>query len=183
MKNKDPPIELIDQFLAKHGTAKKETLITTAPDGLLAKSMSFNQLCVKQGYSTSAHLYEYKLEAPDLTYATTQPHHTIRTDNGGELAGSDDFRQITGKHGYILETTAPDTSNQNGLVERPHRTIKEKVRCLLYTGGLSVIFWSSALLHAVWLYNRTFHSALDQSPYQAYTGRRPTVDGLLTFGI
>jgi hypothetical protein len=182
LKNKDPPIELIDQFLAKHGTAKKETLITTAPDGLLAKSMSFNQLCVKQGYSTSAHLYEYELEAPDLTYATTQPHHTIRTDNGGELAGSDDFRQITGKHGYILETTAPDTSNQNGLVERPHRTIKEKVRCLLYTGGLSVIFWSSALLHAVWLYNRTFHSALDQSPYQAYTGRRPTVDGLLTFG-
>jgi hypothetical protein len=147
LKNKDPPIELIDKFLSKHGTAKRETLITTAPDGLLAKSMSFANLCVKQGYSATPHTYEYELEA--YTPAPNCPHHTIRTDNGGELAGSEDFRQITGSHGYILETTAPDTSNQNGLVECPHRTIKEKVRCLLYTGGLSITFWSSALLHSV----------------------------------
>jgi hypothetical protein len=182
LKNKDPPIDLVDKFLAKHGAAKRETIITTTTDGLLAKSMSFNKLCMETGYSTTEHDYEFELEAPDIEAATPCPHYTIRTDNGGELAGSDDFRQTTGQHGYILETTAPDTSNQNGLVERPHRTIKEKVRCLLYTAGLSIQFWSSALLHAVWLYNRTFHSSLDMSPYQAYTGRRPTVDGLLTFG-
>jgi hypothetical protein len=139
---------------------------------------------METGYSTTEHDYEFELEVPDIQQESQCPHYTIRTDNGGELTGSEDFRQTTGQHGYILETTAPDTSNQNGLVEQPHQTIKEKVRCLLYTAGLSIQFWSSALLlHAVcWLYNQTFHSSLDMSPYQAYTGRRPTVGGLLTFG-
>jgi hypothetical protein len=40
-----------------------------------------------------------------------QLHHTIRTDNGGELAGSDAFRTKVGEQGFILETTAPDTSS------------------------------------------------------------------------
>jgi hypothetical protein len=111
-----------------------------------------------------------------------QLHHTIRTDNGGKLAGSDDFQTKVGEHSYILETTAPDTSSQNGLAERPHRTLKENVRCLLYTAGLGVTFWSTAILHAVSLSNRTFHTELDSTPYQMYTGRRPTVDGLFTFG-
>jgi hypothetical protein len=56
-----------------------------------------------------------------------QLHHTIRTDNGGELAGSDEFQTKVGEHVYILKTSAPDTSSQNGLAERPHRTLKEKV--------------------------------------------------------
>jgi hypothetical protein len=66
--------------------------------------------------------------------------------------------------------------------ERPHRTLKECVRCLLYTAAFGLEFWSDSLLHYVWLYNRTFHRALDMSPYEAYTKQTPTVDGLLTFG-
>lgn len=34
----------------------------------------------------------------------------------------------------------------------------------------------------MWLYNRTVHSAIEMIPYQAYTGRIPTLDWLLTFG-
>jgi hypothetical protein len=177
LKSKDPPIAIIDQFLTKHGTARRGT-ITTTPDGLLDKSMSFKKVCTNQGYQLNTAEMNLDFESAGVE----QLHHTIRTDNGGELAGSDEFRTKVGEHGYILETTAPDTSSQNGLAERPHRTLKEKVRCLLYTAGLGVTFWSSALLHAVWLYNRTFHTELDSTPYQMYTGRRPTVDGLLTFG-
>jgi hypothetical protein len=76
----------------------------------------------------------------------------------------------------------PANHHQNGLAERPHWTLKEKVRCLLYTAGLGIPFWSCALLHAVWLYNHTFHSGLDLTPYQSYTKHQPTLDGLLTFG-
>jgi hypothetical protein len=155
-------------------------MITTTPGGLLHKSKTFQTLCVNKGYANdTANII------PDLDFKSAgieQLRHTVLTNNGGELAGSADFRQVVGNHGYILETTAPDASNQNGLAERPHRTLKEKVRCLLYTAGLGIPFWSCALLHAVWLYNRTFHSGLDITPYQAYTKRRPTLDGLLTFG-
>jgi hypothetical protein len=61
-----------------------------------------------------------------------QPQYTIRTDNGTERAGSQEVRNVANKHGYSIETTAPDSSSQNGMAERPHCTLKEKVHCLLY---------------------------------------------------
>ena len=60
--------------------------------------------------------------------------------------------------------------------------MKNKVRCLLYSAGLEITFWGDALLHAVWLYNRTYHKGVDKTPYQAWTGKIPCLDGLLTFG-
>jgi hypothetical protein len=35
---------------------------------------------------------------------------------------------------------------------------------------------------AIWLYNHTYHSAIDMTPHQAFTRRKPTLDNLLTFG-
>jgi hypothetical protein len=68
------------------------------------------------------------------------------------------MRATADKHGYIMETVSPDKSSQNGLAERPHRTLKERVRCLLHAAGLGVEFWPDALIHACWLYNRTYQS-------------------------
>jgi hypothetical protein len=68
-------------------------------------------------------------------------------------------------------------SHQKGMGKRPHRTLKERVQCLLYCVAFRTEFWSDGLLHSVWLYNRTFHKALDMSPYEAYTKQKPTVDG------
>jgi hypothetical protein len=109
-----------------------------------------------------------------------QPNCTIRTDN--EYTVSDAFQQAVQDEHFVLETTAPNTSHQNGMGERPHHTVKERIRCLLYTAAFGLEFWSDGLLHSVWLYNRTFHRALNMCPYEAYTKQTPTVDGLLTFG-
>jgi hypothetical protein len=108
--------------------------------------------------------------------------YIVRTDNGGELAGSKKFNAIVAEHRYIPEPTPPGTSSMNGLAERPNRTVKERVRCILYTAGLGSEFWSDALIHVVWLYNRTIHRSLDKTPYEAYTAKRPLLDNLLTFG-
>lgn len=181
LKSKSPPLALIDRFLSKNGRAKR-SVISTNPDGLLNKSTSFAELCQKYGYSKNAHKI---IDGPyeDLvSMGLERPRYYIRTDNGTELAGSQEFRQTANNHDFFVETTAPDSSNENGLAERPHRTLKEKVRCLLYTAGLGVEFWSDALLHAVWLYNRTYHSAIDQTPFQAWSGHKPCLDRLITFG-
>jgi hypothetical protein len=177
LKGKHPPIATITQFLQKHGTAHKGT-ITTTPGGLLDKSRSFETICKERGYECGTVDFDLNFEDSGLE----TPRHTIRTDNGGELAGSTDFCQTIAQHGYLVEPTAPDASNQNGLAERPHKTLKERVRCLLYTAGLGILFWADALLHSVWLYNRTYHSRIEKTPYQAYTKRIPTLDGLITFG-
>eukprot|EP00980_Cylindrotheca_fusiformis_P008542 scaffold1811_cov66-Cylindrotheca_fusiformis.AAC.1 len=46
LKSAAPPIELIDQFLTRHGQAHRRntTLVTTSPEGILAKSKTFQTL-------------------------------------------------------------------------------------------------------------------------------------------
>ena len=164
LKDKQPPIQIIDNFLQKYGTAKRrtnQTLITTSNDTTLQKSKQFKQLCHKRGYQTTTNEYIMDLNE----YDAVSNHHTIRTDNGGELAGSRKFQQTIQNHGYTGETTAAGASFQNAIAKRPHRTLKEKVRCLLFNAGLGMEYWSSALIHAVWLYNRTYHKTIDKTPY------------------
>ena len=171
LKNKQAPLTIIDSFLEKHGR-KHNGIITTHTKGILAKSRSFKTTCTERGYQVTPH---------DVDIINTAIPNVIRTDGGGEF-DNEELDTIIAKHGYIHEHTAPDSSNSNGMAERPNRTLKERTRCLLYAAGLGTEFWADALAHAVWLYNRTYHSAIDMTPYQAYTHRTPTLDGLLTFG-
>lgn len=175
LKTKHPPIEIIDTFLQQHGKAKssERVIISTSKCGALASSQKFEQTCANHHYTVENHDYNLGLDLPS---------YVVKTDNGTELAASEAFRSTCQRHQYNVETTAPDMSSQNGKAERPHRTLKERVRCMLYAAGLPIDFWSDAILHAIWLYNRTYHTAISTVPYKAWTGRRPTVDGLLTFG-
>jgi hypothetical protein len=84
--------------------------------------------------------------------------------------------------GYSLNTTGNDSANQNGKVERINGTLATMVRSLLYSAGLHPHFWSYALLHAVHLKNRLWHSSINQTPFQAWTGTRPDISHLRTFG-
>ena len=184
LKSKHPPIAIIDAFLDRHGNAqnrlstKTVKKISTSPQGILSKSKSFATLMTLKQYQ----LVEQPLDPVFDQTPLPSGQYTIRTDNGGELAKSQGIQETIFNHGYNLETTAPGTSNQNGLAERTNKTLKERVRCLLYTASLGAEFWADALLHAVWLYNRTYHRWLGRTPFEAYTGRKPLVDKLITFG-
>jgi hypothetical protein len=106
----------------------------------------------------------------------------VRTDQGGELARSADFRAIIAKHGYVVEPTGPDASSQNGRGERPHRTLANMVRCMLYGANLGVEFWADALVYATYLYNRTYHEAIGKTPEETWTNIRPDLSHIRTFG-
>jgi hypothetical protein len=81
----------------------------------------------------------------------------IRTDQGGELWGSYEFRNtiINGK--YLLEPTAPGAPFQNGMAERPNQTLGNMMRCMLHGANVGPEFWSFALIHAVQIYNMMPH--------------------------
>ena len=64
-------------------------------------------------------------------YKHTDGNRYIRTDQGGELAASNVFQSLVKKHNYVLETTAPDSSFQNGIVERGHCTLVNMIRSIL----------------------------------------------------
>jgi hypothetical protein len=182
LKNKHPPIELIDKFLSRYGNKHPHRTISTDPTGQLAQSQMFKHMCDRNGFEFSARAEETTPTMEDLLASLPEQRRVIRTDGGMEFAGSQDFRSTCNSHDYDVQVTGPDTSSQNGKGERPHRTLAEKTKCLLYTGTMGVEFWCSAIVYACFLYNRTFHSAIDQTPYEAFTGLKPNCSHILTYG-
>ena len=108
---------------------------------------------------------------------------TIRCDQGGELARSTKFRStMLLHHNYKVEPTGADSPSQNGGAERLNGTLAVLVRTLLYGAALSAKYWSAALVHAIYLYNRRVHSAIGRTPYEAWNGIKPNLSRLRTFG-
>ncbi len=107
----------------------------------------------------------------------------VRLDQGGELARSSELkRMMLDEFGYTVEPTGADSPSQNGGVEIFNGTLAVKVRTLLYGSGLPATFWSSALLHAVYLQNRLVHSATNMTPYEGWYDRQPNLTHLKCFG-
>jgi hypothetical protein len=103
-------------------------------------------------------------------------------DQVEELCHSHQLRDIAATAGYTMEPTCYNAASENGKVEWPNGTFCAMVRCLLYRAGLSSIFWSAALVHAVYLKNRLYHKALHQTPHEAWIGENPPLEHLCTFG-
>jgi hypothetical protein len=106
----------------------------------------------------------------------------LHMDQGGELWCSHQLRDIAATAGCTMEPTGSYPASENGKVERPNGTFSAVVRCLLYSAGVSAIFWSAYLVHAVNLKNRLYHKALHKTPHEAWTGEKPPLDHLRTFG-
>ena len=168
LKNKEPPIKFIDSFLRQHGIRKdvpSQPIITTTEGGYLSRFRAFENAAHDRNYEVKTTEENYVNElVPDWLEAT------ITTDGGGELYKSTEFQHTCNNLGYGVFQSAADASFQNGIVERPHRALKERMRCMLYASRLGTEFWADALLHCTWLYNQTYHSAIKMTPYQAYTG-------------
>jgi len=117
------------------------------------------------------------------THGTTQPViKRIRTDKGGELWGSYELQRTLQELNWVLEPTAPDASFQNGVAERPNRSLADMMRSILHGAQLGPEYWSWAILHAAYLKNRLPHRTLGRTPHEAYTGKRPNLRYLRVFG-
>ena len=108
----------------------------------------------------------------------------VRTDQGGELANSKEFKEVVSNCGYQVEITGAENSSQNGKAERPHRTLANMMRASLTNAGLHPKYWSDALLHSAFVKNRLPHSAFNfkSTPYQELTGVKPNLHQLKVFG-
>jgi hypothetical protein len=106
----------------------------------------------------------------------------LHVDQGGELLRSHQLCDIAAAARYTMEPTCSNAASESSKVEWPNGTFGVMVRCLLYSAGLSAIFWYAALVHAVYLNNRLYHKALHQTTHEAWTGEKPPLDHLRTFG-
>ena len=84
----------------------------------------------------------FKSKHPHTTKVTEFLHKfglstggTIRTDQGGELFRSQDFRDAVALKHYTVKPTGSDAAHQNGKVERLNATFGIMVSALLYSSG------------------------------------------------
>jgi hypothetical protein len=106
----------------------------------------------------------------------------IRTDQGGELAGSDEFITSMALRHFIVEPTGADSPNQNKQAKKYNDIFGVTVRVLLYDSGLPATFWSVALMHACYLHNRRVHKSILMTSFEAWNGFKPDLRTLRVFG-
>ena len=105
----------------------------------------------------------------------------LRSDRGGEYF-SVEFSSFCEESGIIHQTTAPYTSQQNGLAERKNRTLVEMVNAMLINVRLPTNLWGEALLTACYLHNRIPSRKSKVSPYELWKNRKPNLSYLRVWG-
>ena len=127
--------------------------------------------------------YNFKLWKAMVERQTRKNVMILRSDAGGEYIDSE-MKQWCSEQGILQEFTQTDTPQQNGVAERFNRTLMEAVRAMLYGAGLSKGFWGEAVLCANHTRNRSPSRSINENktPFEMFTGRKPTVFHLRTFG-
>ena len=107
---------------------------------------------------------------------------TLRTDRDGEFSSTAFLRYLSDNN-IRRELTTSYTPEQNAVVERSNRTIMEGVRSSLYHSQLPLSFWAEAVVYIVYTLNRTCSRVHgQQTPFELYTGIKPSLSHLCPFG-
>ena len=106
----------------------------------------------------------------------------FRTDRGGEFH-SEEFKVYCEENGIKRQLTTPYSPQQNGVVERKNRTIMSCVRSMLKEKKLPLELCAEAVNTCVYVLNRSYTKSLENStPYEKWSGRKPSIDHLRAFG-
>ena len=94
----------------------------------------------------------------------------IRSDRGGEYLSLEYLKEC----GIVSQLTPPGTPQWNGVSERRNRTLLDMVQSMMSQTDLPTSFWGYALKTAAFLLNRTPTKAVEKTPYEIWTGKKPT---------
>lgn len=106
---------------------------------------------------------------------------SIQTDNGTEFVNQHLSKYLHDR-GIVHQTSVAYAPEQNGLIEREVRTVTEAGRTMLAQSGLSNALWAEAINTAVYTLNRTLFTRSGVTPFELWTGRKPSVKNFKCFG-
>jgi len=76
----------------------------------------------------------------------------------------------------------PYSPESSGIAERKNRTVTDLVNSMLDTAGLSKAWWGEAVLTSCHVPNKVRNKNQDQTPYEMWNGRKPSLSYLHTWG-
>ena len=103
----------------------------------------------------------------------------FRSDGGREYF-SDLLKKYFKLHSVHYELTNPDTPQENGSAEWVNHTILNIACTMIKESDLPESFWLHVVNYATYILNRIPTHAIEKdiTPYQAYTGNKPSVTHL-----
>ncbi|GFX24988.1 retrovirus-related Pol polyprotein from transposon TNT 1-94 [Trichonephila clavipes] len=105
----------------------------------------------------------------------------VRTDGGLEFCNKDMDNFLT-ELGIKHEVTNSYTPEMNGVAERFNLTALDGIKTLLKSSEVPHKFWGEALLCFTYAWNRICHKDSKKTPFEKYSGRKPSVLHLIPFG-
>ncbi|GFW70334.1 retrovirus-related Pol polyprotein from transposon TNT 1-94 [Trichonephila clavipes] len=105
----------------------------------------------------------------------------VRTDGGLEFCNKDMDNFLT-EMGIKHEVTNSYTPEMNGVAERFNLTALDGIKTLLKSSEVPHKFWGEALLCFTYAWNRICHKDGNKTPFENYSGRKPSVLHLKPFG-
>ncbi|GFW68159.1 retrovirus-related Pol polyprotein from transposon TNT 1-94 [Trichonephila clavipes] len=84
--------------------------------------------------------------------------------------------------GIKHEVTNSYTPEMNGVAERFNLTTLDGIKTLLKSSEVPHKFWGEALLCFTYAWNRICHKDSNKTPFEKYSGRKPSVLHLIPFG-
>ncbi|GFW87386.1 retrovirus-related Pol polyprotein from transposon TNT 1-94 [Trichonephila clavipes] len=105
----------------------------------------------------------------------------VRTDGGLEFCNKDMDNFLT-ELGLKHEVTNSYTPEMNGVAKRFNLTALDGIKTLLKSSEVPHKFWGEALLCFTYAWNRICHKDSNKTPFEKYSGRKPSVLHLKPFG-
>ncbi|GFU52489.1 retrovirus-related Pol polyprotein from transposon TNT 1-94 [Trichonephila clavipes] len=105
----------------------------------------------------------------------------VRTDGGLEFCNKDMDNFLT-ELGIKHEVTNSYTPEMNGVAERFNLTALDGIKTLLKSSEVPHKFWGEALLCFTYACNRICHKDSNKTPFEKFSGRKPSVLHLKPFG-
>ena len=103
----------------------------------------------------------------------------LRSDHDGKFQ-NELFENFCEEHGIFHNFFTPRTPQQNEVVKRKNRSLKELIRTMLNEYEVPKYFWDDDVSTACYVLNRMFiRPILKITPYEIFRGRKPNVDHLI----
>ena len=135
-------------------------------------------------YEKSQVLDVFKAYKAEVENQLNKRIKNIRSDRGGEYYGRNDgtgeqrpgpFARYLEECGIVPQYTMPGSPSMNGVAERRNRTLKDMVRSMICHSVLPDSLWGEALKTAAYILNRVPTKAVAKTPYELWTGRKPSL--------
>nr|GEW68663.1 hypothetical protein [Tanacetum cinerariifolium] len=106
----------------------------------------------------------------------------VRTDKGMDFLNQTLYAYFAAK-GIQHQTSVARTPEQNGVVERPNRTLVEAARTMLSAAKVPLFFWAEAIATACFTQNRSLVIPRhEKTPYHIINDQKPSVKFFHMFG-